>query len=137
MGEAKWLLGEEATALDLIDRAVDTAKQHGMSSFQANTLMVKGRILKGSGWGDESLPILRQARELAETIDNMIIKLEASLLIAEILLEKGDEDAVRDLAEESSHLCQIVKHPGLMERTEAVCTRLGLPFYARGKGADA
>jgi ATP/maltotriose-dependent transcriptional regulator MalT len=132
MGEAKWHLGEASLALDLMDQAVETARAYGMASFEANALMVKGRALREAGRDQESLSILRNALNLAGRLGNVIIKLEASLLAAELLLESGDGDTAREMAKDASTLCATVKHRELVERTEALFRRLGLPFEADG-----
>ncbi len=128
MGQAKWHLGEEALALDLIEQAVDLAKKYDMKFYEADVIMVKARLLKGRGRNNESLAVLRRVQELAESIGHDLIKLETSLLMAEIMIESGENATAVKLVEDASKLCRKVRHPDLMGRTEALCRQLGMLY---------
>jgi class 3 adenylate cyclase/tetratricopeptide (TPR) repeat protein len=101
MGDRVWLPGTAAMLADALIRQGDYGEAErlipttegpntgGSDAGRAWRLVIQARLLARTRSPEEAEPVARQAVELAEGIDQLNIKGDASMALAEILIELG------------------------------------------------
>ena len=97
--EALALQGDLETALRLIDEALEQIERPGWQeqSHLAEILRLKGWMLKRQGRGEEAEAQLRASIDRARQQQAKSWELRSSTTLAELLVERGQRDAAREL----------------------------------------
>ncbi|MBD3220726.1 CHAT domain-containing protein [bacterium] len=132
LGLSRCAVGDIATGLDDLDRALAHAEEYGLPMDAAKALEVKGYALLDEGRLDEAGPLLREAIARADPLAYFDVQEWARSGLAEVARRRGDLAGAERLLEEAIAIVEQVRRRsgGSAEVQRGYFSQVGRSFDA-------
>jgi tetratricopeptide (TPR) repeat protein len=121
-------------SLDAAERAVELATAAGEDRIRAQAQAIRGEALRVLGRQDEALGVLRDAVELARSLDDTDAEFLALDAVAELLVERGELHESERYRRQAVALVERISDPA---KIAWELTSLGHLMYCVGRWRDA